>query len=198
VEKFGFGQKTGIQLDNEAAGNIDSLKKKGDIWVATASFGQGITATALQMIQAYGAIANDGQLIKPYIVDEIRTSEGNIIRNTPSKAMQVIDSKTATILTGMLVNVVEKGEGTNARVPGYYVAGKTGTAQIPDYKYGGDSNRTNHSFIGFSPIEDPIFTMIIKFENPKKGSFASVTCAPLFSRLAKFILDYYHIMPDKS
>ncbi|MBN1326093.1 penicillin-binding protein 2 [Candidatus Falkowbacteria bacterium] len=197
VEKFGFGQKTGIQLENEAAGNIDSLKKKGDIWAATASFGQGITATPLQMVQAYGAIANDGQLIKPYIVDEIRTSEGNIIKNMPSKVVQVMDSKTATILTGMLVNVVEKGEGTNARVPGYYVAGKTGTAQIPDYKYGGYSNRTNHSFIGFAPIEDPIFTMIIKFENPKKGSFASVTCAPLFSRLAKFILDYYHIMPDK-
>jgi cell division protein FtsI/penicillin-binding protein 2 len=197
VEKFGFGQKTGIQLDNESAGNIESLKKKGDIWTATASFGQGITATPLQMVQAYGAIANDGQLIKPYIIDEIRTSEGNVIKNTPDKPVQVIAPKTATILTGMLVNVVERGEGTGAKVPGYYIAGKTGTAQIADYKYGGYSNKYNHSFIGFAPIEDPAFVMIIKFENPKKGSFASVTCAPLFSRLSKFILDYYHIMPDK-
>jgi stage V sporulation protein D (sporulation-specific penicillin-binding protein) len=198
VEKFGFGQKTGIQLDNEAAGNIDSLKKKGEIWTATASFGQGITATALQMAQAYSAIANGGKLVKPYIVDEIRTSDGTIIKNSTAKPVQVIASKTATLLTGMLVNVVERGEGTMAKVPGYYIAGKTGTAQIPDYKYGGYSNRTNHSFIGFAPIEDPAYVMIIKFENPKKGSFASVTCAPLFSRISKFILNYYHIMPDKS
>jgi cell division protein FtsI/penicillin-binding protein 2 len=197
VDKFGFGQKTGIQLENEAAGNIDSLNKKGEIWTATASFGQGITATALQMAQAYSVIANGGKLVKPYIVDEVRTSEGAVIKNNPSKPVQIISSKTATLLTGMLVNVVEKGEGTMAKVPGYYIAGKTGTAQIPDYKYGGYSNRTNHSFIGFAPIEDPAFVMIIKYENPKKGSFASVTTAPLFSRLAKFILDYYHIMPDK-
>ncbi|MDD5341443.1 MAG: penicillin-binding protein 2 [Patescibacteria group bacterium] len=197
VEKFGFGQKTGIQLDNEAAGNIDSLKKKGDIWVATASFGQGITATNLQMVQAYSAIANGGKLVKPYIVDEIRTSDGTRIKYGPSKPVQVISSKTATLLTGMLVNVVERGEGTMAKVPGYYIAGKTGTAQIPDYKYGGYSNRTNHSFIGYAPIEDPAFVMIIKFENPKKGSYASVTAAPLFSRLSEFILNYYHIAPDK-
>jgi cell division protein FtsI/penicillin-binding protein 2 len=197
VEKFGFGQKTGIQLDNEDAGNIDSLKKKGDIWTATASFGQGITATALQMVQAYSVIANGGKLVKPYIVDEIRTSDGAVIKTNPSKPIQVISSKTAILLTGMLVNVVERGEGTMAKVPGYYIAGKTGTAQIPDYKYGGYSNRTNHSFIGFAPIKDPAFVMIIKFENPKKGSFASVTAAPLFSRIAKFILDYYHAMPDK-
>ncbi|MCX6743459.1 MAG: penicillin-binding transpeptidase domain-containing protein [Candidatus Parcubacteria bacterium] len=108
----------------------------------------------------------------------------------------MISSKTATLLTGMMVSVVERGEGTKGKVPGYYVAGKTGTAQIPDYEHGGYSNKLNHSFIGFAPIKDPAFLMIIKFENPKKGSFASITTAPLFSRMAKFILDYYHIVPD--
>ena len=197
VEKFGFGQKIGIQLDTEVAGDIDSLKKKGEVFTATASFGQGITATPLQMVQSFSAIANGGKLIAPYIIDEIKESDGNIIKPERPLPRQIISSKTATLLTGMLVNVVEKGEGTKAKVPGYYIAGKTGTAQIADHVHGGYSNKTNHSFIGFAPIKDPVYIMIIKFENPKKGSFASVTTAPLFSRLSKFILDYYHVVPDK-
>ena len=196
VEKFGFGKKIGIQLDQESAGNIESLNKKGEIFAATASFGQGITATPLQMVQAFSIIANGGKLIKPYIVDEIKNSEGVEIKTPPAIPVQVIASKTATLVTGMLVKVVEEGEGTKAKIPGYYLAGKTGTAQIPDYKYGGYSNKTNHSFVGFAPIKDPVFVMIIKYENPKKGSFASITTAPLFGRLSKFILDYYHIPPD--
>jgi len=197
VEKFGFGQKTGIQLDTESAGDIASLKKKGDVFAATASFGQGITATPIQMVQAFSAIANGGKLVKPYIVEAIKTAEDIVIKPTLPKPVQIISSRTATLLTGMLVNVVEAGEGTKAKVPGYYIAGKTGTAQIPDYVHGGYSNKTNHSFIGFAPIKDPAFVMIIKYENPKKGSFAATTTAPLFSNLAKFILDYYHVVPDK-
>jgi len=197
VEKFGFGQKTGIQLDTEVAGNIDSLKKKGEVFAATASFGQGITATPLQMVQAFSAIANGGKMVKPYIVDKIKRFDGTVVVPDRPVPQQIISSKTATLLTGMLVNVVEKGEGTKAKVPGYYIAGKTGTAQIPDFVHGGYSNQTNHSFIGYAPIEDPVFVMIIKFQNPKKGSFAATSTAPLFSRLSKFLLDYYHVVPDK-
>jgi cell division protein FtsI/penicillin-binding protein 2 len=196
VESFGFGQKTGIQLDTEMPGDISSLKKKGEIYVATASFGQGITATPLQMVQAYSAIANGGKLVKPYIVEEIRQSDGSVIKTNHPRPKQVITSKTATLLTGMLVSVIKSGHGKKAAVPGYYLAGKSGTAQIADYEHGGYSNKTNHSFIGFGPIEDPAFVLIIKFENPKKGSFAESTASPLFSRLAKFILDYLHIPPD--
>ena len=196
VEKFGFGQKTGIELAAESAGDIETLKKKGEIYMLTASFGQGITATPIQMVQAFSAIANGGEIVKPYIVEEIRNFNGTVIKTTPSKPRKVISSKTATLLTGMLVSVVENGEGGKAQVAGYYIAGKTGTAQIPDYEHGGYSNKNNHSFIGFAPIKDPVFVMIIKFENPKKGSFASITTAPLFSRISKFILDYYHVIPD--
>jgi len=195
VEKFGFGQKTGIELDTENPGNIDTLYKKGEIYMATGSFGQGITATPIQMVQAFSAIANGGEMVKPYIIEEIHKPDGTIIKTEPAPAKRIISSKTATLLTGMLVSVVERGEGTKAKVPGYYLAGKTGTAQIAEG--GVYSNRTNHSFIGFAPIKDPVFLMIIKFENPKKGSFASVSTAPLFSRLSKFILDYYHVVPDK-
>jgi len=196
VEKFGFGQKTGIELAAESPGDIETLKKKGEIYMATASFGQGITATPIQMVQAFSAIANGGLMVKPYIVDKIKNFNGTVIETERPAPQKVISSKTATLLTGMMVSVVENGEGTKGKVPGYYVAGKTGTAQIPDYEHGGYSNKLNHSFIGFAPIKDPAFVMIIKFENPKKGSFASITTAPLFSRMAKYILDYYHIIPD--
>lgn len=195
VEKFGFGKKTGIELDTESPGNIDALYKKGEIYMATGSFGQGITATPIQMIQAFSAIANGGEMIKPYIIDEIRKADGTVIKTEMPPAKRIISSKAATLLTGMMVSVVENGEGTKAKVPGYYLAGKTGTAQIAEG--GAYSNRYNHSFIGFAPIKDPVFLMIIKFENPKKGSFASVSTAPLFSRLSKIILDYYHVVPDK-
>jgi cell division protein FtsI/penicillin-binding protein 2 len=194
VEKFGFGERTGLQLDTEVAGNISSLKKKGEIFAATGSFGQGITATPLQMVQAISAIANGGKLVKPYIVEEVRQFDGTVIKTNRPRPKQVISSKTSTLLTGMMVSVVKNGQGQNASVPGYYIAGKTGTAQIA--AGGVYSNRTNHSFIGFGPIKDPKFAMIIRFENPKKGSYSSVTTAPLFSRLAKFILDYYHVVPD--
>jgi len=194
VEKFGFGERTGLQLDTEVAGNISSLKKKGEIYAATGSFGQGITATPLQMVQAFSAIANGGKLVKPYIVEEVRQFDGTVIKTNRPRPKQIISSKTSTLLTGMMVSVVKNGQGKNASVPGYYIAGKTGTAQIAEG--GVYSNKTNHSFIGFGPIKNPKFVMIIRFENPKKGSYSSVTTAPLFSRMAKFILDYYHVVPD--
>ena len=197
IEKFGFGPKTGIELNTENSGNISALQKKGEIFFATASFGQGITATPLQMVQAFSAIANGGKLVKPYIVDEIRTAEGLVIKHESPKPIQIISSRTATLLTGMLVSVIKNGQGKKAAVPGYYMAGKSGTAQIADPKNGGYyANKTNHSFIGFAPINNPTFVMIIKFENPKKGSFAESTVEPLFSRMAKFLLDYYHVVPD--
>lgn len=196
VEKFGFGQKTGIELA-ENDGNISAMQKKGEIFFATASFGQGITATPLQMVQAFSAIANGGKMVKPYIVEEVRKSEGIIIKTEKPQPVQVISSRTAALVTGMMVSVIKNGQGKKAAVPGYYMAGKSGTAQIADYKNGGYyANKTNHSFIGFAPVQKPAFLMIIKLENPKKGTFSESTTMPLFSQLSKFLLDYYHIVPD--
>lgn len=194
VENFGFGQKTGLMIDTEVAGDISSLSRRSEVYLATGSFGQGLTATPLQMVQAFAVIANGGKLIKPYIVEEIREPNGIISKHQPQPGKQVISSKTATLLTGMLVSVVKNGHADKAAVHGYYVAGKTGTAQIAEKgEYG---QRTNHSFVGFAPIKDPKFVMIIKLEYPKKGSYSSSTAAPLFGKIAKFILDYYHVMPD--
>lgn len=196
VTKFGFGQKTNIELNTEASGNISSLEKKGEIYAATGSFGQGLTATPMQMVQAFSAIANGGKMVKPYIVEEIRKNNGVIIKHQPANQMQVISSRTATLLTGMLVSVIKNGQGKKAGVAGYYIAGKSGTAQIADPAGGYYASKTNHSFIGFAPVKDPAFVMIVKLGQPKKGSFAESTAMPLFSNLAKFLFDYYHIMPD--
>lgn len=115
VKKFGFGQKTGIGLNSEAAGNISSLDKKGEIFSDTASFGQGITATPIQMLQAYSAIANGGKMVIPYIVDEIKKSNGIVNEHQSQALTQVISAKTSTLLTGMLVSVIKNGQGKKSR-----------------------------------------------------------------------------------
>lgn len=198
VERFGFGVKTGIELDTEVAGNIQTLyenkSNKIDCYAATASFGQGITATPLQMVSAYGAIANGGTLMKPYIVDEVRYKNGKSEKTRPKEIEQVLSKRTASLLSGMLVRVVDKGHATAAQVSGFYVGGKTGTAQIPGP--GGYGEGTNQTFVGFAPIEDPKFVMLVKFEKPQRA-FADSTTAPTFGKIAKFILDYYQVAPSR-
>jgi len=198
VEDFGFGALTGIELDTEVAGNIDSLKKRGEIYSATASFGQGIAVTPLQLVTAFAAIANGGNLVKPYIVEEIIKGDGTRIKTEPKVIRQVISNRTATLLSGMLVSVVENGHGKRAGVPGFYVAGKTGTAQIhkkdePGY----EPNATIGSFIGFAPVEDPKFVMLVKIDRPKDVIWAESSAAPIFGEIAKFLLNYYQIPPHK-
>jgi len=198
VEKFGFGVKEGIQLDSEVSGDISTLQlKKGDdldCYGATASFGQGITATPLQLITAFSAIAKGGTLMKPYIIQEIRYSDGKVERFKPEEIRQVINKQSAALLSGMLVNVVEGIHGKLAGVSGYYVAGKTGTAQIPGL--GGYTDETIHSFIGYAPVDDPKFVMLIKFEKPQR-TFSSATAAPVFGKIANFILQYYQVPPTR-
>lgn len=198
VENFGFGVKTGIELDTEASGTIDSLSQnkgdKVDCYTATASFGQGLTVTPLQIVSAFGAIANGGKLMKPYVVEELRHTNGKIERFYPEEIRRVLENRNAMLLSGMLVNVIDRGQAGSARVDGYYVAGKTGTAQIPGP--GGYTEETNHSFIGFGPVDDPKFAMIVKFEKPQR-EYSSATAAPVFGDIAKFILEYYQVPPGR-
>lgn len=196
VEKFGFGQLTNIELPSEVPGNISSLYKPGDVYMATASFGQGVTVTPLQMVMAYAAIANSGILMRPYIVDKIIQANGQVLKAQPKEIRQVISSRAATLLSGMLVSVIEEGHAKLAKVPGYYLAGKTGTAQVPDYENGGYSDKTIHSFVGFGPVDNPRFAMIIRLDNPKDLRYAASSVAPVFGTLAKFILNYLEVEPD--
>lgn len=198
VRDFGFGERSGIRLQSELPGDIEPLERKGDIWSATGSFGQGITVTVLQLAQAYGAIANGGTLMKPYIVDEIRKSDGQTVKTEPTAIRRVIAERTARLLTGMLVNVVEEGHGKRAGVQGYWIGGKTGTAQIarkdgPGYEVG----QTIGSFAGFGPVDDPKFVMVVRIDRPKDVQFAESSAAPLFGDIAKYLLDYYQIPPTR-
>lgn len=196
VQNFGFGVKTDITLEGESSGNISSLNQKGEIYPATASFGQGITVTPLQLAQAFGAIANHGVMMKPYLVDEIMKAGNVSVKTEPVEVRQVISSKTATTISAMLVNVVKNGHGKRAAVPGYFIAGKTGTAQIPfKDRAGYDPNKTIGTFVGFGPVEDPRFVMVVKIDEPKDVQFAESSAAPLFGDVATFLLHYLNVPP---
>lgn len=188
VKKFGFGKKTGITLPSEAAGDLSNLKRAGDIQYATASFGQGITATPLQIAQAFAAIANGGKIMRPFIV----AGEG------PREEGTAISDRAASTLGAMLVSVVENGHGKRAGVSGYYVAGKTGTAQVAAKgRAGYDPNVTIGTFAGFAPVDNPVFTAVVRIDNPQDARFAESTAAPVFGELAQFLLNYYQIPPTR-
>ncbi|MFH0805143.1 MAG: penicillin-binding protein 2, partial [Patescibacteria group bacterium] len=199
VQRFGFGQKYGLELSTEAQGNISNLAAHKELSMATGSFGQGISATLLQMTNAFGVIANGGKLMQPYIVDEVANpSSGVSTKTEPRVIRQVVTSKTATTLAAMLVNVVRNGHGKRAGVPGYFVAGKTGTAQIarsdgPGY----ETDFTIGSFCGFAPVDNPRFVMCVKIDKPRDVQWAESTAAPLFGQLAQFMVNYYGIPPEE-
>lgn len=196
LKKFGFGQKTGIELSSEIGGNISNLLKSQvkDIDLATASFGQGLAVTPLQMLAAYGALANEGVLMKPYIIDRILDSKGEVIKKNEGQAVRAVVSKsTAETISAMLVNVVEKGHAQRSKVAGYYIGGKTGTAQIPSAGGGYISNKYIHTFVGYGPIEDPRFVMLVKFDSPDTSVYAEGTVVPVFGEIVDFLLKYYQI-----
>ncbi|HCC83893.1 TPA: hypothetical protein DEP96_03520 [Candidatus Uhrbacteria bacterium] len=197
IEKFHFGALGGVELATEATGTIDALAESAEVYAATASFGQGITVTPLQLASAYGAIANGGTLMKPYVVDEVRYPDGTIDKHQPEKVEQVLSSATATTLGAMLVSVVENGHGKRAGVKGYYIAGKTGTAQVAG-NGGYLQGVTNGTFAGFGPVNNPKFAMVIKLNNPKTVEWAESSAAPVFGQIAAFLLDYYDIAPTRS
>ncbi|MBU0648907.1 penicillin-binding protein 2, partial [Patescibacteria group bacterium] len=185
VEAFGFGQITGMELDTEMPGNISSLWSRGEIYAATASFGQGISVTPLQLVAAFGAIANQGALVKPYIIDKIVYPDGREQVTQEKQVRQTISQRAAALLSGMLVTVVESGHGTRAAVPGYYVAGKTGTAQVPRTDGPGyDPNITIGSFAGFAPAQNPAFVMLVKIDHPRDVQWAESSAAPVFGQMA--------------
>lgn len=189
VKKFGFGSKSGIALNTEVAGDISSLTKKGQIFGANGSFGQGLTTTPLQLAAAYSAVANEGRLPKPYIVEEVRYPNGQRERTDP-EFEQVISARAAKLLTGMLVSVVENNY-RQARIPGYFIGGKTGTAQVAEQgKY--SATRTNHTFVGLGPADDPKLVMVVKYEEPEQR-WAEQTTVPIFRDVMDFALNYYGI-----
>ena len=196
MNRFGFIQRTGIDLQGEVYSKNDLLKNGPDVEFATASFGQGIELTPLQIARGYCAIANGGKLVKPYIVEKI--VNGNDETDTqPEISDPVVSQQTITQLNSMLISVVDKGFNGVAKIPGYYLAGKTGTAQIPNPNgrgYEPDSN-TIQSFVGYGPAFNPQFLILVKLDNPKVPKSA-LSAVPIFKQMANYIINYWQIPPD--
>ncbi len=197
VEKFRFGEKTGIDLPGELRGDISNLDTGRDINYATASFGQGIAVTPIELIAAFSAIANQGKMMRPHVVDSIIYSDGTQEVIRPEVIGEdIITPATASRLTAMLVSVVKNGYGSKASIPGYLVAGKTGTAQVPKEDGAGYSDKTIHSFIGFAPAFNPRFIALLKLDNPQGIRFSADSITPAFRELGEYILTYYEVAPQ--
>lgn len=197
LKRFGFNEKTGIDLGGEIAGNISNLDAGRPIDFATASFGQGISITPLELIMAMSAIANKGELMRPYMVDKIIDSSGNEKIKNPQSVRRVISENTAETISQMLVSAANSGFEKRATVKGYFIAGKTGTAQIPKKDGPGYSDKVIHSFVGYAPAFNPKFLIFFQLNEPKGNLFAANTLSPAFHNLAEFILNYYEVPPDE-
>ncbi len=198
VKAFGFGTKTDVGLKPESAGDISPLDRKGEVFAATISYGQGMTVTPMQMVSAYATLANKGAFMKPYLVSEIIHEDGKIEKIEPVKVGQPVSARTAQLVSGMLVSVIEHGHGQKAGVPGYWVAGKTGTAQVPKKNGRGyEEGKVIASFLGFAPAENPKFAMLVKLDNPQTSQWAEGTAAPVWGEMAKFLFQYLNIKPSR-
>lgn len=196
VDAFGFGKPTGIDLPGEASGKYRTPKDpawtKSDL--ATNSFGQGIAVTAIQMISAVSTIANDGVLMKPMVVKAFR--QGDSVREMPPvQVRRVISSQTAKALTGMMVHVVEDNSLKLSVVPGYKIAGKTGTADLPTAT-GYTSGATYASQVGFAPVEDPKFALLVRIDDPEK-KYGGQVASPVFKKIAEQLFAYMKIPPSE-
>lgn len=199
ILKFGFGEKTGINLPGELAGNITNLKNlKSHIQFFTASYGQGLTVTPLQVLNAYSAIGNGGNLMKPQIIEKIIYSDGTEKTIEPEIIRPVIKKETSEQVKNMLESMVVNGHGKRAAVPGYRVGGKTGTAQVAKKdSVGYEDGVTIGSFAGLAPLEKPRFAVIVKIDNPKDVLWAESSAAPAFGEVMRFLLTYYNVEPSQ-
>jgi cell division protein FtsI/penicillin-binding protein 2 len=190
VDRFGFGKPTGTDIANETPGTV--RKPSLPTWhlsdLGTNSFGQGMTATPLQVAMMAAAVANGGIMMKPYIVDTV-LGQGQSRPNSPVRVRSVVSGDTARTLAGMLAEAIEK-ENIPAQVPGVRIAGKTGTASMVNPKtqqY--DNNVTIASFVGWAPVDDPKFVILVKLDKPQTNQFGAETAGPIFREIAKKLVN---------
>ncbi len=193
--KYGFGETTDIDLQGENSGFIKAKQNWYPIDYATATFGQGIAVTSIQMLRAFASIINGGNLFRPYVVKEI-TSLGDEKEIKPKLIRKIVSQNTSEVIKKMLVSTVENGEFKWAKPKGYSIGGKTGTAQIP-IKGHYDPTKTVASFIGFAPSDEPKFIALVTLKEPKASPWGSETAAPLFFEIAKELLVYYNVAPEQ-
>lgn len=194
--KFGVGEPTGIDLQGEVIPALKPENKWYSIDLATTGFGQGISVTPIELLDGFSAIANGGIRMEPHVVSKIITADGAQIKIAPRVLDKPIDSKTARVMTEILVNAVNNGEAKWTSIPQYRVAGKTGTAQIPISGHY-DPNKTITSFMGFAPADNPKFSILVIIDRPTTSIYGSETAAPIFFDIARGILAYYNIPPKE-
>lgn len=198
LHDFGFGQRTGVPLPGERAGVIRAPERIKPIELATTSYGQGVTSTTLQLAMATAALANDGVRMVPRLVTRVEDVHGvpEYVQK-PSVAQRVVSSSIAREVGAMMVSVTERGgTATRARVPGYDVAGKTGTAEkVVDGRY--SPTARIGSFIGFAPADDPVIAVVVTVDEPTRGSrYGGIVAAPAFAEIAEHTLRYLGVPPD--
>ncbi len=200
LKEFGFGDKSDIDLPGEVSGLLRSPREWGRRSVASISMGQEIGVTPVQMVAAIGAIANGGLLMKPHVMSEIRNTKNLPIAQTkPQTRRRVISAETAGTLTHIMEGVVTNGTGGKAAIPGYRVAGKTGTAQKIDPRTGAySSTLLVGSFVGFVPAEDPQLAMIVVIDEPRGEGWGGVVAAPVFRKVGEQVLNYLGIPAEES
>ncbi|HEX8750067.1 MAG TPA: penicillin-binding protein 2 [Nitrospira sp.] len=198
LQAFGFGQRTDVDLPGEVGGLLKSPREWGRRSLASISMGQEVGVTPLQMVSAVSAIANDGVLMKPYVVSEVRDQKGQLLKNIlPHVRRRVVSPDTARTLTTILEGVVTNGTGMKAAISGYRVAGKTGTAQKVDPRTGTYSSSLSvGSFVGFVPADAPRLAMIIVIDEPQGEAWGGVVAAPVFRRVGEQVLTYLGVSRD--
>lgn len=198
MDRFGLSTITGIDLPYEVPGNLKNLEKGGLIEYATASFGQGIAVTPLALATALSAVGNGGNLMQPYIVQRIMDGETVVQETEPVLRRQVLRQETSETVSRILSQVVDKTlAGGIVSMPGYHIAAKTGTAQIPNKNTSGYSDFFLHTFFGYAPAFDPQFLILLYMEKPQGVRYSSQTLATPFQKLTRFIINYYEIPPDR-
>ncbi len=200
ILKFGFGEKTGIDLPGERKGSVRGVEKLSPVGFANFSFGQGLSVTAIQLVNAVSAVANGGYLMKPYIVKSVTDRNGKtIFSNTPVIRSRVISGETAAMVTSMLTRVAASGgSGARAAIDGYDVAGKTGTSQKFDIKTGRyHEDKYISSFVGFVPAHDPELAILVLLDEPKEEYYGGRVAAPVFRKIAEQSLAHLKVAPLK-
>ena len=198
IRDYGFGSETGIELPGEGAGILYNPEDMSKLDVATMSIGQGIAVTPLQMVRAFGALANGGAMMKPHIIKSYSNSQGDVTSTTETSVVgQPVPAETVKTIVDILEKEVSEGGGTKAMVEGYHFGGKTGTAQKLDTKHGGYlDGQYIASFIGFGPVEDPKFVVLVVIDDPQKGSYyGSQIVAPVFKDIVSQLVRYYQMSP---
>lgn len=195
IENLGFGKVTGVDLQDETSPDLRPKNKWYEIDYATSSFGQGIAVTPLQMIMAVSSIANGGKLMEPHVVKEVKLPDENVVTIVPKMIRQIFKPEVARILSEMMVSAVDNGETRVLKPVGFRIAGKTGTAQIPIAGHY-DSNKTITSFVGFAPVDNPEFVMLVTLREPTSSPWGSETAAPIFFAIARELFSYLSISPS--